>query len=387
LRGVFSNLDIGRKRTVNEDYVVSDPALGFGVVADGVGGRSGGDRAARMATDAVHAVIREQRWVLDTARKGTITDEVAKLLRFALQRANQQIHDEAQKTPELQGMSTTCTFFLDLGKKGLVGHVGDSRAYLVRAHEVTRLTEDHVALLGGEGGERRALARALGVQREVIPDLSWVDLRPDDRVVLCTDGLSDLLTTDREIAEGLDAFGAAVAPDLLIDLANSRGGPDNIGVVVFDRAEGSADRAAWEEAKPQLDVLRGLGPLGSLSYLDLEQLRPHAQVESFDPGQEVELGEGRVAVLARGVADLRLAPELTQRVGPGAVVAETAMVKVRWPFQVTAAEELSLVTLPVTELDRLALERPRSFRPLWSSLLLAASERLALLGAAAKGAA
>lgn len=384
-------LDRGRQRETNEDFAVIDEALGFGLVADGVGGRAGGDRAARLAAETVHSVVREQRWVLDNARKNIISEEVAKLLRFAVVKASQLIFDEARQHPEHAGMSTTCTFCLDLGKKGLIGHVGDSRAYLIRAGEATRLTEDHVAVIREGNEERRALARALGAQRDVAVDLLWVDLRGEDRLVLCTDGVSDQIPDPHELVVALDAFGSKVAPDLLIDLVNCRGGPDNEAVVVIDREPGSIpDRAreAWEDVRPQLDVLRSLPLFSKLSYLDLEQLRAHVSVESVAAGEDLAPDEDQpwLGIIARGEADLDLGCGVRERVGVGAVLGETAVGNAAaWPYRATAVSDLSVVTLPVSVVRGFASQNQRAAFPVLDSLLRAASARLSSLTRAARG--
>lgn len=229
--------DVGRVRHHNEDR-----ALGRGpviAVADGMGGAKAGEVAAQMAVDEVAALS-----------EPVSPDEV----RSAIRRANGAIFDLAHTDPDKAGMGTTLTAALLSGAALAVLHVGDSRAYLWRAGELTQITDDHsvVAELVRRGSlspaeaevhpHRNVITRALGAEREVTPDIVTQPLEPGDVILLCSDGLSSYVG-DAAIAGALEA-----APDLnaaareLVALANRAGGADNV-TVVLARA-GSADGAA-----------------------------------------------------------------------------------------------------------------------------------------------
>lgn len=240
--------DLGRRRDHNEDCHATwvpdpdSPRARHGallLVADGMGGSQAGEVASRITTDTV---VREYR--------NEAHDDPAIALLSAITLANEAVHSESLAHRDRGGMGTTCTAAVVRGRDLYLGHVGDSRAYLVKNGTIRQLTQDHslVAQLVRErqitaeqarvDPRRNVVTRSVGVGREVQVD-AWhhdTPLDPDDTVVLCTDGLHGVVT-DTEIAE------AAAGPDLeaachgLIALANERGGPDNI-TVVLARLEG-----------------------------------------------------------------------------------------------------------------------------------------------------
>lgn len=392
MRRIVHGLDVGRRREKNEDYVLVDPALRLGIVADGVGGHRGGDHAARLVAESVHQTLKDQSWVIERIRsgdRGVDPEDLAKVTRYALNRASKIIHQEAQESLDLKGMSTTCTLFLDLGARGLVAHVGDSRAYLVRSGQVLRVTEDHVIAVAsgkqasGKPIKQRVLSRAVGNAPEVAVDVMWVELRPTDSIILCSDGLSDQVASEEEFGEVLDAFGPEASPEVFIDLANVRGGPDNIALVVFGPEEGTNDlpapRTPWAETKAQLQVLRNLHPFASLAYSELELLRPHVRVDVYPVGARVVIDPPSACVVASGQLELR---SLGARfsVGSGALLGETALTTQKpWPYEVEVKEQAVLLVLPTSELLAFVADRPfASSRLLWT-FLSTASERFVLL--------
>ena len=228
--------DQGRRRSANEDTYALAPELGLFLVADGMGGHRAGQVASGLAARAAVATLR----TLHDGRRGTL-----ERLRACVTAANAEILASSRAKPELAGMGTTIVALLAEGDRVALAHVGDSRAYRVRGGAIRRLTDDHT-LVGelvrrGEIGERAAalhpqrhvLLRALGVRRNVDPDLLELAPEPGDLFLLCSDGLTGHLE-DAEIAElvagesDLDA-----ACERLIALANRRGGDDNITVVLL----------------------------------------------------------------------------------------------------------------------------------------------------------
>ena len=219
--------DVGRVRSDNQDLdLVAPPLI---AVADGMGGHKGGGTAARMAVDALRAV-------------GSTSDP-ADLL-GALRAANTAIVTAAGSDPQLEGMGTTTTAgMVDEGVLYLV-HVGDSRAYLVRAGRMTQITDDHsiVAEMVRRGAlsptdaeqhpARHVITRALGVDTDVQIDALRVDLEPGDVVLLCTDGLSGPLDDDVILKVLEESRSLKDAASGLIAQANAAGGPDNVTVVL-----------------------------------------------------------------------------------------------------------------------------------------------------------
>jgi protein phosphatase len=227
--------DVGRRRRANEDSFALAPGLGLYLVADGMGGHTAGQVASQLAAQgAVRA--------LETLEDATAS--LTEKLRYAVAAANREIFSAAQEKPHLAGMGTTLVALLAGGERIALAHVGDSRAYLVRNGRIRQLTDDHslVAELvrRREISERAArghphrhvLTRALGVRRTVEPDLAELTPAPGDTFVLCSDGLTGHVS-DQEIAEAVSTGDPIEARcDLLVELANARGGEDNITVLV-----------------------------------------------------------------------------------------------------------------------------------------------------------
>ncbi len=256
---VFGKTDKGMQRDHNEDrFLVADltqqnpslkpevrqhqlgPKGSLLVVADGMGGAAAGEVASEMATDSIYEQMATQ-WVQD--QKNT-PQQFAFRLREAIEAANAQIHKYSKEHPEYRGMGTTATTVGILENFLYLTQVGDSRAYLVRKGEATQLTKDQsltqrlvdageLTEEEAEKSERRnIILQALGPDAKVRVDLTHQEIRRGDTVVLCSDGLSGQVKKE-EIAEMVNTTEDLVeACSKLIDLANARGGPDNITVVV-----------------------------------------------------------------------------------------------------------------------------------------------------------
>ncbi len=238
---VASLTDIGLKRANNEDSFGVFPRDGnvrevLIVLADGMGGASAGEVASRLAVETVRRLIENSSSDLSAGER----------LRAAIVEANGTVFRKASANSEMSGMGTTCTAALAGNGFLAIGHVGDSRAYLVRSGKIEQLTEDHSLAAEAEkmadDGEapswipRNLLTRSVGVGESVEVDVIDLPggLGEGDAIVLCSDGLSNMV----EPGEILDAVGGASGGDVpsicrkLVDLALERGGPDNITVQV-----------------------------------------------------------------------------------------------------------------------------------------------------------
>ena len=256
---VFGRTDVGRTREHNEDAFVvvdlttNDASLQPSVrqhrlgakgtlfmVADGMGGAAAGEIASQMATEIVLKEFREH-WL---PLQDLTTDAFARVLKRAVQNANQQIHGYASSHQEFRGMGTTATIAGILADTLYLAQVGDSRGYLVRdgiAKQITKdqslmqklieageLTEEEAA----QSERRNIILQALGPEPAIKVDLTHQKLRRGDTLVLCSDGLSGQVSRDeiaRVVTEERDLVQACRR---LIDMANSAGGPDNITVII-----------------------------------------------------------------------------------------------------------------------------------------------------------
>lgn len=277
---VFGKTDLGQTRDHNEDtFIVADltrdkasllPEVrshdigGRGslfMVADGMGGAAAGELASAMAADLVHSHL-ASAW---TADADDSLEQFASRLREALDIANRRIHSYAGQRPEVKGMGTTATAAGVLGTSLIMAQVGDSRAYLIRNGEAVQLTKDQsltqrlvdAGELTEEEAERsqrrNIILQALGPEPQVVVELTLQDLRMNDVLVLCSDGLTGNVRGD-EIAKVITAHpDPAEACSELITMANERGGPDNITVVVA-RFSGDALDAPGRDSEPSYNV-------------------------------------------------------------------------------------------------------------------------------------
>jgi protein phosphatase len=229
--------DIGQVREGNEDSYLVEPPLY--AVADGMGGHRGGEVASQLALETIEAMYREGN--------GTLADQVRE--------ANRAVFARSAQDRSVTGMGTTLTAVL-IGPGGAhLAHVGDSRAYLLRAGSFRQLTEDHTLVnrmvrsgeISPDEAEvhpnRNVLLRSLGTEPEVDVDVQDVGLLEGDRLVICSDGLTGMVTED-QIQAILEAEPQPQeAAERLVRAANRAGGIDNITVVVLDALEGEGEVA------------------------------------------------------------------------------------------------------------------------------------------------
>src|SRR6058998_2698274 len=277
---VFGKTDLGKTRDHNEDcFLVADltreeaslqpsvrdhvvgPHGTIFVVADGMGGAAAGELASEMATETIYSQL-VRAW---GGEREVTPQRFAYRLKEAVEVANSHIHAYAKAHPEVRGMGTTTTAVGVLGDHVYLSQVGDSRAYLIRDGAAVQLTKDQSLMQRlVEAGElteeeaaqserRNIILQALGPDPKVKVDLTYQDVRKGDILVLCSDGLSgqvkkeeiaEIVTRERDLQE---------ACDRLIGLANERGGPDNVTVVLarFD-GDGLRSAAAGEEVGHQV---------------------------------------------------------------------------------------------------------------------------------------
>jgi PPM family protein phosphatase len=265
---VCGRTDVGRVRENNEDNFLiadltrqtrretncfleflSDKRGTLLAVADGMGGALAGQLASRLAVrtlfNHVHIVTEAHPMLDDDTVEGIILD--------AMDTANHRIFGESSATHETEGMGTTLTVVFEIRGRIAIGHVGDSRAYLIRKEGIGQLTQDQTMVankvLSGELTEiearhhpdRNLLLQALGAQPDVKPALSWITLHPWDVLMLCSDGLHDQLEADEIYSAVAESAGISEAAADLVELANEKGGPDNITVVLAQFLPGSED--------------------------------------------------------------------------------------------------------------------------------------------------
>jgi protein phosphatase len=266
--------DTGRQRHANEDSYFSRPPL-F-AVADGMGGAQAGEVASRIAAGAFERAMEGEADAPETRLEGVAKD------------ANREIHELAQRDSSRAGMGTTLTAALLDGDEVSLGHVGDSRAYVLRGGELKRLTKDHslVEELRRQGRlteeeaeehpQRSIITRALGPEPEVNVDTMTVPAKSGDVFLLCSDGLTTMVSDERIASILGESKTLRGAVGKLVDAANEQGGRDNITAVAFRVAEEgteldegatlisrTAEQAGLtsERMRRAGDRLRGQGPV------------------------------------------------------------------------------------------------------------------------------
>jgi protein phosphatase len=228
--------DVGLRRSANEDSYALAASLGLYLVADGMGGHVAGQVASQLAAKSTVEALQD---IHDS--DASLTEK----LRYCVAWANRSIFDTAEVKPDLAGMGTTLVAVLAGSGRLALAHVGDSRAYLVRGGRIRQLTDDHslVAELvrrrelspdaAQDHPHRHVLTRALGVRRRVDADLAELTPTAGDVLVLCSDGLTNHVA-DAEVAALVSS--ETVLDEVcarLVDLANARGGEDNITVALI----------------------------------------------------------------------------------------------------------------------------------------------------------
>jgi len=246
----YGATDVGRKRSKNEDAWGFDERLGVFIVADGMGGHAAGEQASQIAVQEILAFVRTAQADPDATWPGSTVDTTEwkeHVLRWALLKAHQRILEVAGSRPEWQGMATTAVVVqLDpAAQRAFIAHVGDSRAYLIRQGKIIQLTQDHswvteqikVGIITAEEARvhpfRNVVTRALGGPQDPVVDIDEEPLLSDDILLLCTDGLSGVIS-DEDILSVVTRYGTDLegAARELIQQANDHGGPDNITVVL-----------------------------------------------------------------------------------------------------------------------------------------------------------
>lgn len=321
--------DVGRKREHNEDNFLVDPKLSLFVVCDGMGGHAAGEEASRYAIHSLRNCIGEQTELLDRYLKlgseATHADkqELLGVLEAGINQASSAVNSEANRSPEKRGMGTTLVCALLVGREAFVAHVGDSRLYLFRDGAISQVTEDHSVendlirkerLSADQVGRiknRRAITRAVGVYAYAEADTMVLELLAGDRLLLCSDGLSNYFDNDpEELGQELAAPAEDECVQRLIDVANERGGKDNITVVLISVGDAeSRDEVRARQVSRKREVLKSVPLFKVLKDRERMRLVQRFDVLTCEAGNTVmrqgEEGKELVIVLSGTLEVLR----------------------------------------------------------------------------------
>ncbi|EOD01319.1 Stp1/IreP family PP2C-type Ser/Thr phosphatase [Caldisalinibacter kiritimatiensis] len=239
---VGASTDVGKIREINQDaYYCSDvEEFPLFIIADGMGGHNAGEVASAIAVDSVKQIFNSKKNIFKNGET-----EVSKFIKLALIEANTKIYNKAKEIEDCKGMGTTITLAYILDNHIHIGHIGDSRAYLLTDGELIQLTQDHslVAELVRNGSiseeeaenhpQKNIITRALGTDENIEVDIITREVKENDKILLCTDGLTNMVC-DEKIKEVLvNTDDLQNASDTLVNIANESGGYDNTTVILI----------------------------------------------------------------------------------------------------------------------------------------------------------
>ena len=240
MRG-FAKTDIGKAREMNQDYYyVSDPEsdIQLYILADGMGGYNGGEVASKLAVESVKSYIEN-----NLNQKEPQKEQILQLVKDAAEYANKVVYEKSKTSEDLHGMGTTLDICLIYNNKVYIGHVGDSRVYLIRGEIIRKLTKDHsyVQKLVEDGKitreeanhhpKKNMLIKALGCTEYVEPDIRARNVGKQDVLLMCSDGLTNMV--EEKVIYKTVKENPQTAPEKLVNLANEAGGYDNITVITI----------------------------------------------------------------------------------------------------------------------------------------------------------
>ncbi len=381
--------DVGRKREHNEDNFLIDKKLSLFVVADGMGGHASGEVASHIAVHEFRKSIDAKREVLSgfASGDGATVQDVLALLEQAVQTAGHAIFNRGRHEPDKRGMGTTISAMLVVGERGFIAHVGDSRIYMIRQGQVVQLTEDHslVNELIRRGKVTRetlakspysayknAVTRALGVYETVQVDTMDFEALPGDQFLLCSDGLHTYLD-EPQLAAIVAGPHITTVPQQFVDLANERGGQDNITALVLriQAPDAEVGDVRSEEITRKVDVLKQMPLFRHLTYKEILRVLNMTEVADYNTGEEL-IHEGdsgdEMYILLKGKIRLHKDGAFITHVLPGAHLGEMALID-RSPRSVSAtAEERSRVLIMRRRefYEIIRKDPPLSVKLLWS---------------------
>lgn len=304
----FAATDVGRSRSSNEDSHLVAVDLGLFMVCDGMGGHAAGEVASLKACETVQSELRRERGRLDAVVRGDEPiDVAATLLRNAVMTASATIYELSTHDKNKRGMGTTCCALLVLGGKAVMAHVGDSRLYLLRQGQLFQMSDDHTFLAeaikhgvlneaqAADSSHRHMVTRAVGPYAHVNVDVLVFDVLPGDTMLLCSDGLHQYTPNALELVQLLSSDTPQATPNKLVQLANQRGGVDNITAVLIraslEKETSTADSKRAGEVQAQFDAMRNIELFREMTMPELARILHIAQTVDVASGQLV-LREG-----------------------------------------------------------------------------------------------
>ncbi len=384
----YAATDVGKLRDHNEDNYLVDKKLSLFVVADGMGGHAAGEVASALAVRVIHEELKKERETIEAAAgdETRASRAVLSLLETAVQRACSRIHEEARLDAEKRGMGTTLSALIIAGSHGFIAHVGDSRIYLLRDGRIQQVTEDHTVFneLIKRGklsrdqiekvAQKNAITRAVGVYERVEVDTLTLEVLPGDQFLLASDGLHGYINHTAELEPYFEDEDGESAARGLIELANNKGGKDNITAVLVRLGEGDArDSVRARRLALKRDVLMKMPLFARLQERELLRVMQVAEVLGYEPDQivvrEGDRGDELFIVLA-GAVQISRGDAVLSEIGPGEHFGEMALIRAMpRSATVTAVEKAELIALRRADFfEILRKEHELAVKLLWQFL-------------------
>ncbi len=302
--------NVGRAREHNEDNFLVDKRLQLFVVCDGMGGHAAGEVASAVCVRTVRDVVFANRDIVEELERDPDDldnrENVLALMERAIHTACRRIFEMAQEDISRRGMGTTCVMLLISGDRAFIGHVGDSRVYVVRDDEVSQITTDHSLfnemvrqgkIKAGDDSDfphKNAVTRAVGVKESVEVDTMEIELEDRDRFMMCSDGLSGYFFDDDDILDLVQGEDLKELTQRCIRFANEGGGKDNITVVLIDTLLDAYSSASREDDEASIEVLKEMPFFHYLNQTELQQVVSISERNEYE-GNSLAIGPAETA--------------------------------------------------------------------------------------------
>lgn len=389
--------DVGRKREHNEDFFTMKPDLGLYVVCDGMGGHAAGEVASEMTATIVSKVVQKNfSHVVDylaTPNKAN-RERVKRLLEAAVQRACKEVYKSSEADESKKGMGTTVVLALVVEEGAFIAHVGDSRCYLHRQGEVHQITDDHSlvneyvkqGLMSREQAEKHPQAnlitRGVGLQPNVQVDTLFSETMDGDLFLLCSDGLSEYMR-DEDLSRMVSENPLSKLPEHLINLANHRGGKDNITSIVIQTGDPKATAKA-ESVYKKAELLKKVPIFNQFDYQELTKVMEVIEVHRWNPGEiiieENSTGEEMFVILSGHVEVSKGGQQLAE-LKPGNFFGEMSLIdKTPRSATIRSKDKTKIMVIHKKPLFSVLKKEPRIAMKIFWALLKTMSKRLRTTG-------
>ncbi|HNW82462.1 MAG TPA: protein phosphatase 2C domain-containing protein [bacterium] len=383
----FSLTDTGLKRKNNEDALIDMPGTGLFAVADGMGGEQYGEVASETAVNSVKAYVKENRAVIDAFSMSETQEnrnQVLNMLADALRTANTKIHREAEKMKLSGKMGTTLTVLLAVENTGFMVHAGDSRLYMIRGPEVSQLSTDHTVANdykkqygeSDEGFDERfngILTKAVGIQEYVEPEKLTFTIAPNDRYLLCSDGLYNALGPDQKSVlemlcsrehevENEDGF-LSKASDRLLDIVYKNGAKDNITTVLVSAFSMDEEEVTGtKELIRKYDAVRKIELFEKLDYKELLAVMERTEIRTynrFDVISRMEADDKELFIILEGKVSSLKGSKHIKTFREGDHIGEVAFLTEEKPqFNLFVDKPSTFLVIKRSVFSKLALDNP-----------------------------